>query len=191
MGRQKQIYQFKITLKRTKPPVWRRIQVPADYTFWDLHVAIQDAMGWLDCHLHSFEFGSRQAPLAFIGIPDDEWPTGRETLPGWKTKMNRWFPKESSSATYTYDFGDDWEHTVVFEKILLREDAEDYPKCLAGRRACPPEDCGGVWGYEELCQGTSPWQEAHADFDPDDFSVDNVCFDDPGERLKLLQGEMS
>ncbi len=186
LGRQKQIYQFKITLKRTKPPVWRRIQVPARYSFWELHVAIQDAMGWLDCHLHEFQFGSRPALLGRIGIPDDEFPSGRETLPGWKTEISKWFREEGASATYTYDFGDTWEHKVLLEKILSREDGEDYPKCLAGRRACPPEDCGGVWGYEELCNGTSLWQEAHADFDPDDFSVGEVYFDDPAERLRLL-----
>lgn len=186
MGRQKQIYQFKITLKGTKPPVWRRIQVPSDYSFWDLHVAIQDAMGWTDIHLHHFLFGSYRAPLAFIGIPDDEWATARETLPGWHTKIRRWFQEEGASALYEYDFGDGWEHKVVLEKILSIGAGEEYPKCVAGRRACPPEDCGGVWGYGEICKGTSPWQEEHADFDPDDFSVNEVCFDDPAERLKLL-----
>ncbi len=190
MEKNKQIYQFKVTLKRTKPPVWRRIQVPANYSFWALHVAVQDAMGWTDTHLHEFQFGDHLAPIALIGIPDDEFPSGRETLPGWLTKIHRWFQEEGASALYTYDFGDGWEHQVLLEKILPREDGEEYPKCLAGRRACPPEDCGGVWGYEELCKGTSPRQDAHVDFEPDDFSVGEVCFDDPEERLRLLQSDM-
>ena len=75
--------QFKITLKHTKPPIWRRILVPGDLTFWDLHVAIQDAMGWCDCHLHQFEvFDPRKRRVVLIGIPDDETPMGEQTLPG-------------------------------------------------------------------------------------------------------------
>jgi len=150
MGKEfSRVYQFKITLKGVRPPIWRRIQVPEFYTFWDLHVAIQDAMGWLDYHLHEFEIIKPSTGLEVnIGIPDDDF--GREVLSGWKTKIAKYFSMRNRLSSYTYDFGDNWEHAVRLEKILPRDENMGYPRCIAGRRACPPEDCGGVWGYERL-----------------------------------------
>ena len=120
------VYQFKITLKGVKPPIWRRIQVPEPYTFWDLHVAIQDAMGWEDYHLHEFELVDPSTGMKMeIGIPDEE------ILPGWKQKIVKWFSMENQVAKYTYDFGDNWEHAVKLEKILPRDDNINYPICIA------------------------------------------------------------
>ena len=100
-----QVYQFKITLKDTKPPVWRRIQVPETYTFWDLHIAIQDVMGWLDYHLHEFELINPRTGLNVeIGFPDDEF--GKKILAGWSQKIADYFNMENSMANYVYDFGD-------------------------------------------------------------------------------------
>jgi len=190
--RVKQVYQFKISLKDVKPPVWRRVQVPKDYSFWDMHVAIQDAMGWLDCHLHEFTMvDPSTGRKAQIGIPDDEFERDRDTLPGWECDIAKYFALDKRLAVYTYDFGDNWRHSVRLEEIVPREKDIAYPRCLAGRRACPPEDCGGPWGYEALLQILgSPGHEQHEemrlwvgdDFDPAAFSAGKVSFDDPLSR---------
>ena len=190
-----QVYQFKITLRDIKPPIWRRIQVPETYTFWDLHVAIQDAMGWSDYHLHEFEIAAPSTDLKVnIGIPDEDF--GREILPGWKQKIADYFSIENRSADYTYDFGDNWEHTIKLEKIFPRDKNIDYPICIAGKRACPPEDCGGIWGYENFLEIISdPDNEEYEDmiewvgeFDPEHFDVKEVSFDDPDKRRKIAFG---
>ena len=87
----KNIYQFKIVLEDIKPTIWRRIQVPESYTFWDLHVAIQDAMGWMDCHLHQFEtITQKPREIKYIGIPDEE-DFGMKVVAGWEEKISKWF----------------------------------------------------------------------------------------------------
>ncbi len=181
------VYQIKVTLKDIKPPVWRCIQVPETYTFWDLHVAIQDAMGWSDCHLHEFEMLNPSSGLKVnIGIPDGDF--GEEIFSGWKQKIADYFSMENRSADYTYDFGDNWEHAVELEKILPRESNVNYPRCISGKRACPPEDCGGIWGYEEICHGESEFQEEYEDYDPEHFNVKEIIFDDPDRRRKTAFG---
>ena len=179
------VYQFKITLERTKPPIWRRIQVPGTYTFWDLHVAIQDAMGWIDYHLHEFKIVDPLICMKMrIGIPDDEFERYRDILAGWRQRIARWFSMENSVAYYIYDFGDGWEHQVRLERILPRREGVVYPVCIAGKRACPPEDCGGVRGYEQICKGESEFQEAFSDYDPEYFDPKEIVFDDPVERKR-------
>ncbi|MCK4476114.1 MAG: plasmid pRiA4b ORF-3 family protein, partial [Methanophagales archaeon] len=181
-----QVYQFKIALKGIKPPIWRRIQVPETYTFWDFHVAIQDAMGWIDYHLHEFELVNPSSGLSEnIGIPNEDF--GREVFPEWKQKIADYFSMENRTADYVYDFGDSWEHKIQLEKILLREKDINYPICIKGKRACPPEDCGGIWGYEELLEIIrNPEHEKHeemlewlgGEFDAEHFDVEEVGFDD-------------
>ena len=188
------VYQFKITLKGSKPPIWRKIQVPENYTFWDLHVAIQDAMGWSDYHLHVFEmFDPSTGLMLNIGIPDKEGDS--DDLPGWKYKIADYFSIENQSALYTYDFGDDWEHKIELEKILPRDKNIKYPLCIAGKQACPPEDCGGVWEYEEFLEAIkNPKHKEHkemlewigGDSDPEYFDIKEVEFDNPKERLKNI-----
>ena len=147
------VYQFKITLKSISPPIWRRIQVPESYSFWDLHVAIQDVMGWLDSHLHEFEIINPSIGIKVaIEIPGEDFDMDRETLPGWEQKIDDYFNMENRVAYYEYDFGDSWEHMIKLEKIIPRDKDTDYPKCIAGKRSCPPEDCGGVWGYEDFLE---------------------------------------
>lgn len=188
--------QFKVKLEGGRPPIWRRIQILCDATFWDLHVAIQDAMGWFDRHLHEFRLATRlRSDTPCIGIPDDEFPESdpvfRDTWPGWEIPVSALLNLAMRKAIYTYDFGDGWEHTVVLEKILPREPDTVYPRCVGGRRACPPEDCGGIPGYEELLEVLAdpdhPQREERLswvgpDFDPDRFDKDTVVFDDPVER---------
>ena len=190
------VYQFKITLKGIKPPIWRRIQVPETYTFWDLHVAIQDAMGWEDYHLHEFEMphpstGEKRR----IGMPSDADDfLGRKTLSDQNQKISNWFSMKNRVAKYTYDFGDDWIHEIKLEKILPREKDIKYPICIAGKRSCPPEDCGGVWGYKNFLEALrDPKHPQHdelldwvgGEFDPEHFDVKEVHFDDPAKRRKI------
>lgn len=192
-----QVYQFKITLKGTKPPIWRRIQVPETYTFWDLHVAIQDAMGWEDYHLHEFVFTLPIMNIKVrIGIPmEDDFD--ETILPDWDQKIADYFSSETPKAEYTYDFGDGWQHDIILEKILPREGGVIYPRCVDGKRACPPEDCGGIGGYAEFLEAIGdPANERHEDmldwvggsFDPEDFNPSEVKFDDPAKRFKIAFG---
>lgn len=188
------VYQFKVTLAETKPPIWRRIQVPDSYTFWDLHVAIQDAMGWMDSHLHEFQMPSRTGRKALtIGIPDDEGFSD-DLDAGWEVRIRDCFTLKNAQARYVYDFGDNWVHKVVLENILPADPESNYPVCIAGRRACPPEDCGGPWGYQEFLEAMSdPNHPEHEDlsewiggsFDPDAFDPKTVVFANPEARWKI------
>ena len=193
------VYQFKITVWDIRPPIWRRIQVPETYTFWDLHVAIQDAMGWVDYHLHEFGIISpKTGEKVEIGIPDeDDLGYGKVVLADWKQKIADYFTEEKSSADYMYDFGDGWVHTIELEKILPREKDIKYPICIKGKRACPPEDCGGIGGYYNLLKIISdPDHEEYesmidwvgGEYDPEHFDLNEVSFDDPDKRFKIAFG---
>ena len=185
------VCQFLIVLANTDPLVWRRVQVPDTYSFWDLHVAIQDAMGWLDYHLHEFTVvDSKTGRVKRIGIPDDEMPDERPCLAGWKVPIARYLTYGTDPTRYRYDFGDDWEHILEFEDAVSR-DGGSYPRCLAGAGACPPEDVGGTHGYADFLKvirdphhpehdETSQW--AGGGFDPHAFRPDSITFDDPRER---------
>ena len=128
------IYQFKVSLEEIEPTIWRRIQVPARYSFWDLHVALQDAMGWLDYHLHAFRVRRpHQRKMIEIGIPDDG-EGDIDVLPGWTIPIRDIFTEPGQTAFYLYDFGDSWKHEVLLEGILLKEKGGKYPRCLAGER---------------------------------------------------------
>jgi len=186
----KNVYQFKVSLKGIRPPIWRRIQVPDYYTFWDLHVAIQNAMGWFDLHLHAFKIMNPNKRIEDeIGIPDDEFASPEyRILAGWKQKISRYFSAQNNTALYIYDFGDYWEHELKLEKILSRDDQKDYPICVIGRRACPPEDCGGLPGYEDMLEVLSNPEHVEYDtmlewvgdeFDPEHFDPNELYFSDP------------
>lgn len=182
-SRANQIYQIKITLQGSKPPIWRRVQVPADIRLSALHDVIQIVMGWGDEHLHQFLIGREyygDERLADQGDVEDES----------KVKLNALVKKEKERFLYEYDFGDSWEHRLDVEKILPAEPDVHYPRCVEGKRACPPEDCGGVWGYADLLEAIrdpahpeyenmSEWVED--DFDPEAF--------DPDEVNALLKGD--
>jgi hypothetical protein len=203
MTTNKLIYQFRVELLEIEPSIWRRIQVPAEYSFWDLHVAIQDSMGWLDYHLHEYRVKRPHGrKVVEIGIPDTE--TDREVLSGWEVPISAYFVQPGVAAAYDYDFGDGWHHKVLLEGILLREPSVKYPVCVAGERACPPEDCGGVPGYERLLETLSKprteeyrdmvaWLKGHAKnyfpYKPDHFAPAEVEFWNPTKRWKLAFGK--
>jgi hypothetical protein len=139
-----EILQLKITLKGiSKPPVWRRVQVRADTTFAMLHGIIQAAFGWTDTHLHSFEYEGEQ-----IGVPDPEWEN--DCADEAETTLDEVLLGPKDRVRYTYDFGDNWEHDIVLEKVMEPDASDGRPALLTGKGARPPEDCGGPWGYAEL-----------------------------------------
>ena len=162
----------------------------------DLHVAVNDAMGWLDYHLHHFEIkGKGKRNVVHIGIPDfyqvnDDMP---EVYPGWEIWMGEYFNTLGLEAKYLYDYGDGWEHSVKLEGYIYREKALQYPLCIAGERACPVEDCGGIGGYYHLLEVLNSRSDpehkemklwAGKDYDPDHFIPDDVSFDQPYKRWK-------
>lgn len=177
------VYQLKITLSGISPPIWRRVAVPPDATLGELHDVIQGVMGWYDEHLHEFtdgkgrRFGPRDPDFEF---DDEDLVEEEEVLIGNVLR------RAQQKIRYVYDFGDCWKHEVQLEKAIPREAGVEYPVCLEGKRACPPEDCGGVWGYQHLLHVLAdPEHEEFAelsewvpeDFDPDVFDVEeaNSC----------------
>jgi hypothetical protein len=173
------IYQLKVTLLGTNPPVWRRLVVPANMTLAQLHDVLQSAMGWEDSHMHEFSVGHRR-----FGRPSPE-----DRLMGMPSVENERMVDLSSvlgrvgaKAIYTYDFGDSWEHGIVLEKRLPADPNMMYPVCVDGQLACPPEDCGGIPGFYDLVEALSdPSHKRHeemldwiGEFDPQAFSVDKV-----------------
>lgn len=195
------IRQFLIVLHETSPLVWRRIQVPATYSFWDLHVAIQDAMGWEDRHLHEFRLPDPETHETLtIGIPDaDGEASDRPVLPGWTVAIAPVLDRQdvhAPSMLYAYDFGDAWTHTVIDEGVRPADARGTYPRCTEGQGHCPPEDCGGPYGYAEFVEAmatrTHPhhkelraWFGRTRHFDPLAFDPATVTFDDPAERWKI------
>ncbi|MBU1179632.1 plasmid pRiA4b ORF-3 family protein [Patescibacteria group bacterium] len=195
----KNILQFKITLNDSAPRIWRRILVPSGYTFFDLHCAIQDAMGWGDAHLHAF-YIKEQKNSDRITIespnPDGDDCCVGETHDERTERIADYFGKTIKQCVYCYDFGDNWNHTVLFERVLPRKAKANYPQCIAGANACPPEDCGSVWGYENLQKIIkNPSHEEHADmlvwldiddpkeFDPHEFNPSEAMFRNPKKCL--------
>jgi Plasmid pRiA4b ORF-3-like protein len=189
-----QVHQFLVALSQTDPLVWRRIQVPESYSFWDLHVAIQDAMGWLDTHLHEFVLRDpRTGREQRFGIPDEDFPDERPILPDCKVRVSDYVTEEAPLVVYVYDFGDDWRHTLTYEGTWPAEPGRTYPACLAGARACPPEDVGGVHGFAEFLKAIAdPKHPEHAEdlawvggsYRAEVFEPEQVKVDDPKERLK-------
>ena len=149
------IYQLKVGLRGATPPIWRRLEAPADISLARLHRIIQVAFAWDDSHLHVFH-----TPYGEFGIADAELGH-RAEAPVTLEQVAR---TVGSAIRYTYDFGDDWEHEVVVEKVLHRDNTVSYPRCTGGRRAAPPEDCGGIWGYTDLAHTlTDPTHPGHED----------------------------
>jgi hypothetical protein len=172
------VYQIKVGLRGATPPIWRRLEVPADISLARLHTVIQIAFGWDDSHLHVFEtlYGSFGSGNADLGHRPETPVTLEQVAPAVNSKLR-----------YTYDFGDDWDHDILVEKVLDPGETAGYPRCTGGRRAAPPDDCGGIWGYAELVEVLrDPTDQEHndrlewlgldtaAEFDPDRFDAEAV-----------------
>jgi len=174
-----EIYQLKITLLGTKPPIWRRVQVPSDTNLAQLHRIIQIVMGWEDAHLHHFKVGKSYYGVSY---PDDFDGVNR-TKDEKNVTLGELASRPKAKFLYEYDFGDSWEHEILLEKILSLESGVQYPVCITGKRACPPEDCGGVWGYANLLEVLQDPKHPEYDdmrewiggsFDPEAFAVETV-----------------
>jgi len=140
-------FQFRIQLKNVKkPPVWRKVIIPESFTFEQFHLVIQGAFGWRNYHLYQFSpSGYGSEPV--IAIPsDDDWE--KPAMNASKTRLSFVFKTANQKFTYIYDFGDDWVHSILLENILPEKALK--ATCIDGKGACPPEDCGGSWGYERL-----------------------------------------
>jgi hypothetical protein len=144
------VFQIKITLTRVRPPIWRRLLVRSDASLRDLHVIFQHAMGWFDGHLHAFEIGGER-----FGSPDPDSGVDIEEMEctdGRKVTLAEILPGMDGKFRYEYDFGDGWVHQCVVEDVNPARPDTPSASCIAGKRACPPEDCGGPWGYAELLE---------------------------------------
>ena len=135
------LFSLKVTLRGVRPPIWRRLMILGSMTLAGFHEAIQAAMGWEGSHLHTFEIGGR-----YYGDPDSVDDVINEE----QLTMNTVVKSGGRRFNYTYDFGDNWQHEIVIEGKKPPVDGRGYPACIAGKRNCPPEDCGGRWGYQEL-----------------------------------------
>jgi hypothetical protein len=191
-----QVFRFKISLQGINPPIWRVIDVPSTYDFWNLHCAIQDSMGWLDCHLHEFRIVNPKTGQRVRMILDEE-DTSPDVAFGWEEQIAEYFVGENKTAEYEYDFGDEWEHLIGLEGVYPREKGVAYPRCLAGESACPPEDVGGVPGYEmtleilkdpkhPVYKDTKRW--VGKGFDSEWFHPGEVHFTDPQVRWEMAFG---
>ena len=175
-GTQSRIYQIKVTLQGVKPPVWRRLLVPSSVSLSKLHDILQVALGWTDSHLHLFDVRGQ-----IYGVPDPEFANDMRNEA--RVQLDQALVREKDTMLYDYDFGDGWRHKIILEKIVQLTPETRAPLCVAGARACPPEDCGGVWGYANLLEViANPSHPDHEEmlewldeeFDPAHFEVEEV-----------------
>jgi hypothetical protein len=138
----REVIQLKVTLAEIEPPVWRRLRIPMDYTLARLHKVIQAAFGWEDSHLHRFRIHGED----YMPLDDENEPETRDE----EVALKRVGLRLKTKFRYEYDFGDSWEHLILVEGLLLLEEPAKVPDCIGGQRACPPEDCGGAGGYQEM-----------------------------------------
>jgi hypothetical protein len=171
-------YQLKVTLEDSRPSIWRRLQVPGDVTLAQLHDIIQAAMGWLDYHLHQFMVGE-----ALYGQPDPDFGISAEMKDEQDVRLGEIARAAGQRFRYEYDFGDSWLHEVLVERIQPVPSGQPCPVCIGGQGACPPEDVGGTWGYEEFLEAIAdrehPQHEDYLEwigdeFDPEAFDMDEV-----------------
>ena len=171
-------YHIQITLQDVSPKIWREVVVSSDMTLDLLHLVLQIAMGWLDCHLHAFIKDKK-----FYSIPDDEDfdDYGRKDLDSSQYAISDLLSKQEDFIEYMYDMGDGWEHKIKLKKIV--DESPEHPFCIGGARACPPEDVGGSIGYENfLAALNDPEHDMHeeyiewvgGEFDPEAFDLEEI-----------------
>ena len=173
------IYQFKITLKGIRPPIWRRFLIDNRVTFEELHTIIQIIMGWQESHLYGFD--TKGTLVERLDDSFDFSSSTREICDAEEIEIGELITEEKQKCLYIYDFGDNWEHELVLEKILPIDENIVVPACIKGKRACPPEDCGGVYMYNEiqaalkgegeLDEGMIEWL---GEFDTEEFDLEFI-----------------
>ena len=174
------IYQIQIALADFRPKIWRRILVQSDLPLSDFHLTIQIAMGWENAHLHQFI----KNKTFYTERMEDDWTWNDLKNVDYKNlKISDLLIKVKDKIDYEYDFGDSWHHDIILEKILPQDSKSKYPTCIDGQFACPPEDCGGIWGYKNLLEIlNNPKHEEHdeylewigGEFDPEAFDKDSI-----------------
>lgn len=172
----KYLYQFKISLDYTKPAIWRRFTVEPETKLNNFHKILQTIMGWSNNHMHLFRIDDK-----FYSAPcDDDF---METIDYSNIRLNALIKNEKQEFYYDYDFGDNWRHTVILEKIIPKNGFPTYPLCIKGKRNVPPEDCGGAPGYENILEiiknpGNSEYEEIidwlGDIYDPEEFEIDII-----------------
>lgn len=200
------VFQFKLNLRGIRPAPWRRLQIPESYTFYDFHVAIQDAMNWLDYHLHHFEIPAADPSPGFavhIECPWFEpWDRDEDWLITTEVKLKDYLYRPKDRALYRYDYGDGWEVDIILEDIFPKQKKMLYPKCLDGALSGPPEDCGGISGYRKCIRAAGAASKLDlgkpirldqenedllvwlGNWDPDNFNPRLITFESPRSRLK-------
>jgi hypothetical protein len=175
------VHRLKVTLRTVKPPIWRRIEVASDVTLAELSDLLEGAMGWLGGHLHAFE-----ADGVTYERPDPDDGLSRRTKDESEHRLLDVLTAVGAKMRWDYDFGDGWQHNVVVEAIEPLNPTAECPRCVAGRRACPPEDCGGPWGFQELLEAAAdPAHPRHGEltgwlpvgYDPEEFDPVEVTED--------------
>ncbi|MCW8930494.1 MAG: plasmid pRiA4b ORF-3 family protein [Gammaproteobacteria bacterium] len=191
----RQTYQIKVVLSHISPPIWRRVAIDSRVQLSDLHDVIQVAMGWTDSHMH--QFIDRNGVMYTEPFDSEFTPSlDQKNINESEVLLNEVLKSEKDWIKYEYDFGDGWEHKIILEKILPHQKNQFPMVCIKGKRACPPEDCGGPWGYQHLLeQLASPEDEDEyielmewlgGDFDPEFFELKEI------NRVleELFQGEV-
>ena len=203
----RRMFRFLIVMHSIKPAIWRSFELDEDATFWDLHMAIQDVMSWDNAHLHEFIISDPHMKHDLvIGVPIDDrfMDPGEQPDPAWMRELSSVFIDIGEKATYRYDFGDGWECDVILEGMFLSPKKVKYPRCVAGERAAPPENCGGVGGYYGLLEVLAdPNDEEHKDilrwlkgtrprkgpYEPEVFESDKVKFHNAQKMLEIMLEE--
>ncbi len=171
-------YQVQIALKKFTPKIWRRLLIPSDLLLSDFHKVIQTTMGWENYHLHQF---IKDGCFYTIRLKDDDFWNEMRNVDYKNLKVSDLLKAEKEKIVYEYDFGDGWEHDIVLEKIIFDSPDKVKPTCIAGKMNCPPEDCGGIWGYSNLLKIiSSPKHKEYKEmiewlggkFDSEYFSMD-------------------
>lgn len=190
----RKVFQFKISLLGITPEIWRRIQISDLCTFWSLHVAIQDAMGWLDYHLHEFTLKLPNDEEVRMGIPFEDDIEEMNPEASWMSKVAP-FLEHNKSFIYVYDFGDNWRHKIEFEGSYDKIPGTKYPCCLDGKRKAPPEDVGSIPGYETLLKAMKnkrhPEHKSYLTwlggyYDSEEFDHNKIKFTRPNDRLNRM-----
>ena len=183
MTRPSTVHRLKVALQEIKPPIWCRIEVPSGATLAQLHHYIQTVFGWFDAHLHEFEIDGTT-----YGLDDGEdWDD--PPLDEGEVTLAEVAPA-GARFTYTYDFGDDWRHTIEVEAVEDAAEGISYPRCTAGRRKAPPEDVGGAWGYQAFVEAVTDADHPEHDekvgwYGRDDFDPECFDLDDTNEALRV------
>ncbi len=178
MRKDQAVYQLNVALEDSRPLIWRRVQVLSEVTLPKLHRTLQTVMGWEDYHLHEFRIDG----TAYAEPDPEDHHYGREVADERRVRLASVLPAVGASFEYTYDFGNNWQHDILLEAILPVKPRKQYPVCLAGARSAPPEDVGGIGGYERYLEALfDPTHEDHRNlvawrgrFDPDYFPITGV-----------------